>query len=292
MVQRQVQLVGALFSAIFLFSLIIQVESERILVLALMTVKSHRLTYEPLLEALAVRGHEVTLVSPIPSTNSFINVREIVTSSRRAKTEQSIPNVFNLKEAGSEYRPEDTLWQYGERCFESLNSPQLGELRKESFHLIMVPALFNECGLAYAHGFRTSTILISVAHLPDFLGFFLGNPLALSFVPVPLLPYGQSMTFLERLHNSIYSSYLHLFYTQAWVPFVERNYRQKLNDSTIPSIPELIRNVSLILVNTHFSLTPAQPYLPNIIEVGGMHCRPAKALPSVRMTFENFLFSI
>jgi len=60
---------------------------------------------------------------------------------------------------------------------------------------------------------------------------------------------------------------------------MEAIYRQKLNDSNIPSVSEIMRNTSLILSNSHVSLMKPKPFLPDIVEVGGMHCRPPKPLP-------------
>ena len=49
----------------------------------------------------------------------------------------------------------------------------------------------------------------------------------------------------------------------------------------LPPLLEMEANVSLSLINSHFSFRKPLPFLPNQIEVGGMHCRPAKPLPKV-----------
>jgi len=43
--------------------------SEKILSLAFVATRSHKITYEPLLRSLASRGHEVTVVSNTNSSN-------------------------------------------------------------------------------------------------------------------------------------------------------------------------------------------------------------------------------
>ncbi|MDK2413414.1 hypothetical protein QHH03_30455, partial [Aphanizomenon sp. 202] len=50
-----------------------------------------------------------------------------------------------------------------------------------------------------------------------------------------------------------------------------------LGDPTV-SLSEVEKNVSLVLVNSHYSLGHPRPLLPNVVEVGAMHCRPARAL--------------
>ncbi|KAG0719706.1 UDP-glucuronosyltransferase 2B14 [Chionoecetes opilio] len=47
----------------------------------------------------------------------------------------------------------------------------------------------------------------------------------------------------------------------------------------LPPLLEIERNQSLSLINTHFSIDTPVPLLPSQVEVGAMHCRPAKPLP-------------
>nr|AAL48556.1 RE03265p [Drosophila melanogaster] len=59
---------------------------------------------------------------------------------------------------------------------------------------------------------------------------------------------------------------------------VYRKYFPKIADKR--SLSEITRNFALILVNQHFTMAPPRPYVPNIIEVGGMHVdQQPKALP-------------
>jgi glucuronosyltransferase len=52
--------------------------------------------------------------------------------------------------------------------------------------------------------------------------------------------------------------------------------------STIPSIEELERNISLVIYNNHFSLNGANPMVPGVIEAGGMHIKQtSEPLPKV-----------
>lgn len=44
------------------------------------------------------------------------------------------------------------------------------------------------------------------------------------------------------------------------------------------SLSEVEKNVSMVLVNSHYSLGQPRPLMPNVVEVGAMHCRPARPL--------------
>ena len=46
-----------------------------------------------------------------------------------------------------------------------------------------------------------------------------------------------------------------------------------LGDPSV-SLKEVEKNVSLVLVNSHYSFGSPRPLLPNVVEVGAMHCRP------------------
>lgn len=50
-----------------------------------------------------------------------------------------------------------------------------------------------------------------------------------------------------------------------------------LGDPSV-SLAELEKNVSMVLVNSHYSLGHPRPLMPNVVEVGAMHCRPARPL--------------
>lgn len=46
----------------------------------------------------------------------------------------------------------------------------------------------------------------------------------------------------------------------------------------MPHIRELVKNTSLMFVNSHHSFEGARPYAPTVIELGGIHIKEAKPL--------------
>lgn len=50
----------------------------------------------------------------------------------------------------------------------------------------------------------------------------------------------------------------------------------------LPDLDDLVRNTSLLMVNSHFSLNHARPTVPNFVEVGGLHIHDSKPLPKVK----------
>ena len=51
------------------------------------------------------------------------------------------------------------------------------------------------------------------------------------------------------------------------------------------SSEELMTSAALIFLNSHVCMTSVRPLLPSVIEVGGMHCSPAKRLPKVTVLY-------
>lgn len=49
----------------------------------------------------------------------------------------------------------------------------------------------------------------------------------------------------------------------------------------IPDVKELANNITLLLVNQHFSISGSRPLSPQVIEIGGIHIRVEKELPLV-----------
>ncbi len=47
----------------------------------------------------------------------------------------------------------------------------------------------------------------------------------------------------------------------------------------LPSVEELEKSISVMLVNSHISVSPPRPSMPGLINIGGAGIRPPKALP-------------
>lgn len=56
--------------------------------------------------------------------------------------------------------------------------------------------------------------------------------------------------------------------------------RKKFGDD-MPSVAELSKKLSVILVNTHYSLSGPRAFSPKVIEVGGVHIKEPKAIDEV-----------
>jgi glucuronosyltransferase len=108
----------------------------------------------------------------------------------------------------------------------------------------------------------------------------IGNHFPPSFVSNIFLGLPSEMIFFERMKNFGATVIQDLILKFYYEPHMTKLYRKELGQD-IPTISEIMANASLILSNGHFSLSSHKPYLPNIIDVGGIHSQPAKPLPKV-----------
>lgn len=78
------------------------------------------------------------------------------------------------------------------------------------------------------------------------------------------------MSFVERVGNIAMSvfeiTYMKFFY---W-PSQNEIYEKSFPDPK-PSLDVAMKNVNFVLLNSHFSLSYPRPYVPNMVEVGGLH---------------------
>lgn len=107
-----------------------------------------------------------------------------------------------------------------------------------------------------------------------------------SVVPHMTLTYTDNMSFAERWYNAALS--VADWMARRWIivpghQAIADKFFGHLGE--LPTIDELHANVSLIFVNSHRSLAPPRPSMPTIIEIGGSHIRPPKALPADLQAF-------
>ncbi|CAG7729661.1 unnamed protein product, partial [Allacma fusca] len=104
----------------------------------------------------------------------------------------------------------------------------------------------------------------------------LGSPNPPSHVSSFLVGYDERMNFREGLFNVFRTVYDWAIMNLYYIPIMEKVYRTALGDPSIPSVNEIERNASIVLMNSQISFSLPRPLLPDIIEVGGMPLVPSK----------------
>ena len=274
---------GVLLLATFVLPLLLStttvVHCGNVLVLCPVSSPSHKNTIAPTFTGLADRGHKVTVVSSLKS-EPHENIRDVIPFDDF----DYFPNLnaMELRRLGVigianlDYNFTlgfcDSVYQYDE--FMSLLT--------EKFDLVLMDGSMNECllGLVYKLG----APLIIVYPLPVFslVSVQLGNRLPPSFVPEAFLQFSQQMSLPQRVLNTVVSFLMYWGFRRPYA-IHEKIYRNYLGED-IPSIDVILSNASLILTNSHFAFNHPRPNLPDVVEIGGSHCRPGRSLPKVAPT--------
>nr|QPA18394.1 UDP-gluconosyltransferase [Trialeurodes vaporariorum] len=279
---------GFISAAAFLFGVS---ECAKILFVFPMPTKSHFTTNIALADALAERGHQVTVFSPYPREKA--KYREITIDVKIFDNYFANVNITAFRAKGLlQFVTPFFFWRaLGNILDRAMSTEEFKELvqSKDTFDLVIAEYSFAQESLAaFGHKFNAPIIDISsTAPNPVTLSNN-GNPHTFSYIPDILLALDNKMSFFERVKNSAYGltqligSSIYQFPSQQ---ALMRKHFTYLGADTMPSLREMIRNTSAVLVNAHFSVNYPQPFAPNIIEIGGFHLKPAKKLPAELQKF-------
>ena len=151
-------------------------------------------------------------------------------------------------------------------CSDTLQLPQVIELIKsdKQFDVVIVEALFGqESLLAFGHRFQAPVIALYASGTYSLIDISKGNPLALPYTPNYQLAYSNKMSFLERLHNAVLTTREILFNQFYNIPkhenIIKTYFPPYPGSSNIPSVSDMIKNISLVLINSHSCCSYPRP---------------------------------
>lgn len=136
-----------------------------------------------------------------------------------------------------------------------------------SFDLIIYDTFLFDLGLS--HHFKAPVIAVTSMAATDAGSLLVGNPMPLSYVPSFLLPFPEEMTFFQRVANTLLGHIGLLATYYIFWPFNDHLIHTKFPDA--PPLVDSIQNISLLFINTHYSFESPRPYMPNMIQIGGLH---------------------
>ncbi|KAF4519859.1 UDP-glycosyltransferase-17 [Ephemera danica] len=244
------------------------VNGAKILGLFGFSSQSHNNVFTALTKELAVRGHELTVVTPYPLKDPPGKYRQIET----AEIRDIVKKTDNMTTLNMFQRFSFMTNILFNTCSQVLQHPELKPLLNEHFDLILFSIAINDCMIPFAYRLKAPFITMSPAGLISFTSSKMGNPEPSSFVPNLFLPYSDHMTFWERSVNFLFTLFVQLMRDFFYIPKMNKVAKDFFGND-IPSIEEIEINASLSLINNHVSLNYPRPLNPNIIEVGGMHIK-------------------
>lgn len=232
--------------------------------------RSHSILGQALLTELANRGHDVTYLSPYPFKKPpNENYRDI------AITSQGLFDAFQEEVDGYFDDTSVNMIALLKFWFDNvarmqeytMSDPAVQKLldSDEKFDICIIEFLMNESLLGFGAQFDCKIVAMSTIGQMKYINDMVHSPMPLSTTPHPFLRFTDRMTFLERM-ESIYSTAVEdlgcYFYHYPLQNAIYEKYFKKDK----PSFKHMLRHsVSLVLLNTHFSLNYPQAYLPNMV---------------------------
>lgn len=175
-----------------------------------------------------------------------------------------------------------TMWTFQSENFQKFLKT------KQHFDVVIVESCLQDALYGASLHFNAPLIVTSAFHSSKYTTDLVGVEHFASYVPHLFNHYSDHMTFWQRMYNSFSYWYeeivLPLYYLPIQQKIMEENFP---NTKHWPSLADIKRNVSIVLLNTHVTYGTARPYPPNMIEVGGMQIK--KKLKLLPPDIQHFL---
>ncbi|KAL7630187.1 UNVERIFIED_CONTAM: hypothetical protein RMT77_019674 [Armadillidium vulgare] len=259
-----------------------KVDGSKILMIGPLGSKSHKIFYMGIAEALAKRGHKVTMVSSFVPSRSIKNIREIVI--KNVTTDPLLSSTFDV--------PSDAITKLFHEtpklCSDGLEQSHVQNLKNEEFDVILISIFFDLCYLSFVHHFKVPFIFMTSSALVGSMSDYLNNIHFPSISGSILVEPNFPLSFTERLTavgaETTFTLLLkHYLEPRMYSICVERG----LCPKDMPTFSKIIQNSSLAIVNSVRTLEwPPKPLMPNIIYAGGIHIKPPKEL---QIDLEEFI---
>ncbi|XP_039276643.1 UDP-glucosyltransferase 2 [Nilaparvata lugens] len=257
-------------------------EAYNILAIVPIRTKSHFMVIESVLKGLAEKGHNVTVVNVNPQKTPINNYHDIDISSQYPKhTVNSITIDFILSNMKPIHEGLFFIWEYGfQLCSNAYKDQRVQNLINTTgkFDLVITEIFSSDCFVPFAYKLKVPLVSIVTSSALPWMNSRVGNPDNPSYLVNYASSFSPQMTFLERLENFYFLSFAKIGYH-----FLSDNGAYKIAKQyfgeDLPHISQIYQNTSLILVNSHFSINQARPFVPNVIEIGGIHLKEVASLP-------------
>lgn len=190
----------------------------------------------------------------------------------------------NAETKGMDWSHSITFIRNMTQLFEAmLMHPEFVAIKNEHFDLVVIEWFMNDFHIGLAPHFNAPAVITTAGKASAILRNYVGVPNGVAYKPSPYLSYKGVMTFRQRLNNFlIVSGEVLLAHVMDYF-WHEPHYAKHFPGPKYPSFYEARKNISLVLVNQHFSQGFMEAYLPAMVEIGGSHIKSeAEPLPTVR----------
>ncbi|XP_026467800.1 UDP-glucuronosyltransferase 2C1-like [Ctenocephalides felis] len=257
---------------------------KNILCIMAMASPSHHIWNKAIMQTLASNGHNVTALSIDTDETSGPNIHYLKINGVYESL-YSGDEPFDLLEFSKKSLigiTVDTAKWFLTVCRASLRSEGVQRLLEYPKDFKFDLVIFDYTNLPCLHGFVSRfnsppQIGITAFANPPHTSDLVGSPNFVSLKPHYTTTMGSTMSFLERLYNSLLYS-VELVQRRMLIWWVRNEVREVFGDDEL-DVGALEKEVELVMVNSHPGMDVPEPVLPNVIQVGGLQIKEPKALP-------------
>lgn len=248
---------------------------------------SHYVFIGNFVKELISRGHDVTAITNFKLNENSTRYNEILIDPKY----DLLPHVLKPGSQNAyvyEFYYITLLYEMGIKSavhgFKDEKVKKLIRRNDIHFDLIISEQFFQESWLMFSRKYNAPIVTIGTYGYSDFFDSIMGLRTTWSFVPHMITTYTDRMTFLQRVHNAILSLadalYRKYYYLPAQNDIAKEIFGSIESLQPIPSVEELEKSISIMLINSHISIAPPRPSMPGLIDIGGAAIRAPKQLPA------------
>ncbi|XP_049308406.1 UDP-glucosyltransferase 2-like isoform X1 [Bactrocera dorsalis] len=270
-------------------------DGAKILAVYVFPAKSHYMMHRVLISELLKHGHEVTMIAALTlepekmgANYTEILIEPVYDYRTEIRSTFGGKTIYDMRNELDVQVFLNLIRLLGLSTTEhALKQPKIQAIinAKETqgvYDLLLVEQFYQDAFSALAHVYNIPVISTATFAQQTFMSEMFGIIQPWSYVPHGYLPLTEHMSFFERVYNTYTSLRTDLDREFRYFPKMDALVQKYFGHLPIkfPSTSEMNRNLSAILINNYTPLAAAGPTTENMINVGGMHIYPPKALPS------------
>ncbi|XP_032311139.1 UDP-glycosyltransferase UGT4-like [Drosophila ananassae] len=228
----------------------------------------------PLMKALTVRGHNITMITPMGMLEDIDGVRHIrvpMLNTHMQATVEKDQFLDFFADKWSEGSLVATVFH--NISYAILSNDAVQKMLKDSsqhFDLVLLEAGHMDALYGLAEFYNATLMGFCSVRINWNVDDLAGNPAPSILEPISPMGFSRDNSFLGRLHNWIYISEERMVEYLVIRPSQKLILKQFFGYSA-QQLEELRSRISLFLINNHFSMGRVRANVPNIIEIAGIH---------------------
>ncbi|XP_065219048.1 UDP-glycosyltransferase UGT5-like isoform X49 [Planococcus citri] len=226
--------------------------------------------FDSLMRGLSNKGHNVTVYNTFPKDYEIQNYHEVDISHcfslpnrlRIDKIVEMSPGGFANVLSFVHYLPTHREITSCQPLMDLINTTT-------KYDVLITEIFHNDFFLLYGWKLEIPVVAIHSGNAYYWHAVMMGLPCNPAYYPNDQGDFATNVEFLQRVENSLLYVVSIFMYDQWRDTYDEM--APRIFGPKVPSLLDVERNISLMLINSHFAFKGSRPMVPNVVEVGGIN---------------------